>query len=58
MNMRHTIDGDEEPKYILDMNDAVDLTGRLINYQPAYDQIINCKASFSLLLSIINIFDF
>jgi len=36
-------DDDETPRDLPEINDAVDINGKAIDQQPAYDQIINCE---------------
>ena len=36
-------DDDETPRDLPEINDAVDVNGKAIDQQPAYDQIINCE---------------
>ena len=41
-------DHEQQEQPTLEVEDIVDSTGKLINQQPAYDQIINAEAQYNL----------
>ena len=41
-------DADEDPRLVPEIEDQVDINGRLINQQPAYDRLINSEVSLQL----------
>ena len=41
-------DDAEQPRIMLDMEDAVDANGKLLNQQPAYDLLLNAEVQMNL----------
>ena len=53
-NFEEYSDSDEDARIIPDIEDTVDLTGKLLNQQPAYDAILNAEVQMNIDNDIVN----